>query len=52
MQVKVTLNPSKGYLHPFQPLLTPIPTASTTHSAVTLPPIDDGGMSRRCRWNG
>jgi len=51
MQVKVTLNPSKGYLHSFQTLLTPFPTSSTGHSAVTLPPIDDGGMSDRCRRN-
>ena len=43
MQVKVTLNPSKGYLHSFQTLLTPFPTSSKGHSDVTLPPIDAVG---------
>ena len=51
MQVKVTLNPSKGYLRLFQTLLTPFPTLSKGRSAVTLPPIDDGGTSVRCRRN-
>ncbi len=47
MKVKVTLNPSKGYLRLFQTLLTSFPTSSKGRSAVTLPPIDDGGMSDR-----
>ncbi len=52
MQIKVTSNPSKGYLHSFQTLLTPVPTASKGHSAVTLPLIDDVGTSDRCRRKG
>ena len=51
MQVKVTSNPSKGYLHSFQTLLTSFPTSSKGHYAVTLPPIDDGGTSERSRRN-
>ena len=51
MQIKVTLNSSKGYFQSFQTLLTSFPTSSKDRSAVTLPPIDDGGTSVRCRRN-
>ena len=43
MQIKVTLNSSKGYFQSFQTLLTFFPTSSMGRSTVTLPPIDDGG---------
>ena len=51
MQVKVTLNSSKGYFQSFQTLLTSFPTSSKDRSDVTLPPIDDFGTSDRCRRN-
>ena len=51
LQVKDTLNSSKGYLHSFLTLLTSFPTSSKGRSVVTLPPIDDGGMSDRCLRN-
>ena len=52
MQVKVTLNSSKGYLRLILTLLTPFPTSTKGHSAVTLPLIDDVGTSDRCRRKG
>ena len=51
MQVKDTWFASKGYFHSFLTFLTIVPPSSTGHSAVTLPPISDGGTCDRCRRN-
>ena len=46
-QEKSVLNRRRVFLGSFQRYLSLVPSLPITRSAVTLPPIDDGGKGRR-----